>query len=121
MRILLLALFAAGCGGSFLGDEPRACTAIFDYGLTVSVIDSQSGAPLCGATVTATDGAYVETLQRVPIATGAAGCGPLVGAGERAGTYSLVASEAGAQKTAPPVTVTKDACHVQGQSVTIAF
>jgi hypothetical protein len=60
--------------------------------LEVDVINDQTGAQICDATVTATDGAYVEQLQLVP-----GGCRYAQSQCCLAGTYSVRVERAGFQ------------------------
>ncbi len=86
----------------------RACTTEFRYGLTVEVTSAATGAPITNATLTLTEGSYVEAMERFPT-------GDYVGAGERAGTYTLTAEASGFQtKTVSNIVVTADECHVKG-------
>jgi hypothetical protein len=93
------------------------CTALFAYGLSVTVQDSVTGLPAAaGATVVARDGAYADSTS-VP-ANGANNTS--VGlAGERAGTYSITVRKAAYQTWSKSgVQVTKDVCHVIPVQVT---
>jgi hypothetical protein len=120
MRTLLFAMapltVAMGCGG------PVACTLEFRLGLVVTVVNGATGAPRCDARVTITDGAYRETLASPPFpgTDGGMNCS-YEGAGERAGTYTVEASADGIEKTLTNVVVTRDACHVQTQAITIVL
>jgi hypothetical protein len=90
-----------------------ACTAIYVYGLSATVTDALTGASIDNATVTITDGAYQETMESFP-------GGGFVGAGERAGTYTLTASAPGFQtKIQDNIVVTGDVCHVHGVHVDV--
>lgn len=85
-----------------------ACTALYAYGFTVTLTDATTGAAIDNGTLTLTDGSYQEVMQHFP------GSG-YVGAGERAGTYTLTASAPGFQsRTVNDIVVTKDECHVRG-------
>jgi hypothetical protein len=98
----------------------QACTAEFRFGLAVSVVSRSTGASSCAATVIVVDGAYHETLT--PFERGGADSGVdcvYRGAGERAGTYTIDAKLDGSEKTLAGIVVTKDACHVVPQVVTI--
>ena len=117
MRFFLLAaVLSSGlvaCGG--------ACTDEFRFGLTVSVVDSQTGAALCNAVVTATDGSYSETLKTVGQLLNAEVGNQCVlyGAGERAGTYTLDAKAEGRESRTTGIIVFHDACHVVPRDVTL--
>lgn len=123
-RALLVCALVAGCGGT-AGDSSGssgACTALFAWGLDVQVVSASSSAPLCDATVSITDGTYQETLKTLPTGSpdGGANC-TFVGAGERAGTYRIDAKSGSSEKVVDGIVVTKDACHVQPQSVRIVL
>lgn len=64
--VLALLILAAGCGGGLPGEEGVGCTEIFIFGLNVAVVSATTGAPLCDATVTISDGSYQETLTVFP-------------------------------------------------------
>jgi len=85
------------------------CTMIFVYGLTVEVRDAATGRGIAaGSVVVARDGSYSETLVSGPVDSVS-----VQGAGERAGTYSIIVTRPGYSAwTSPPVTVTADQCHV---------
>lgn len=111
MRITLSALLILCLAGCDTG--PIACTLLYAYGLSATVADANTGAAITNATLTLTDGAYQETMQTFP-------SGDYVGAGERAGTYTLTASAPGYQdKTIPNIVVTRDQCHVMGVHVDV--
>jgi hypothetical protein len=64
LALLLLAsaaILPAGCGAS----NGVVCTAIAAAGLSVSVTNARTSAPVCDATVTATEGSYSERLQPI--------------------------------------------------------
>jgi len=97
----------------------QTCTDDFRYGLSVSVVDRLTGAPICDATVTATDGSHSETLMMLPrdtFADGGIQC-LYVGAGERAGTYAIDARAEGRQSSTTGIELTRDACHVVERAV----
>jgi len=89
------------------------CTLIYAYGLSATVTNALTGAGIDNATVTLVDGAYQETMQSAP-------GGNFIGAGERAGIYTLTASAPGFQtKTLDSIVVTADLCHVHGEHVDV--
>jgi hypothetical protein len=91
-----------------------SCTDIAVPGLTVYVVDATTGAPICDATVTATAGTYVETLQ---VTTTASGCS-YAGAWERPDTYSVAITAPGyATFQKDGVVVPAGVCHVSGQTL----
>jgi hypothetical protein len=100
-----------GTGGGIV------CTALYAYGLTVTVQDSITGSPAAaGATVMARDGAYLDSAVIVASAPQNSSVGL---AGERAGTYAVTVSKAGYQAwTKTGIQVTKEVCHVHGVAVT---
>jgi hypothetical protein len=97
----------------------KSCTDDFRFGLSVSVVDRVTGALICDATVTATDGNHSETLMmlpREPLGDGGIQC-LYVGAGERAGTYAIDARAEGRESSTTGIELTKDACHVEQRAV----
>jgi hypothetical protein len=97
----------AGCGGS-------GCPPFRFPGLDVTVVDDV-GEVVCGATATATDGAYTEMLTPSPRG------GPcyFTGAWERPGVYTVEATFEGRAATRPDVRVTEGECHVVPEFITI--
>ena len=70
------------------------------------VSDKDSGEPVEGATLTLTEGNYTETLTE-------GNRGHYIGAGERAGTYTLtVEAEGFVTQTLEDLTIDADVCHV---------
>ena len=67
----------------------EACTVA--VGLDVGVTNADTGAPICDATVTVTDGGYSEELQPIPDARGCR----FRGAFSRPGVYSVRAERQG--------------------------
>ena len=85
------------------------CTAVYAYGLTVTVKD-ESDNPVSGATLTLSEGSYQEILNEP-------NPGVYIGAGERAGTYSLMIFADGFETvTVDDIFVDADECHVIGVS-----
>ncbi|MBA3645263.1 MAG: carboxypeptidase regulatory-like domain-containing protein [Gemmatimonadaceae bacterium] len=97
--------------------QPIICTALFAYGITVTVVDSVTGAPAAsGAVLVARDGAYTDS---VPAQADSPNTSSVAAAGERAGTYTVTISKPGYKPwTQSGVTVTKDECHVRGVALT---
>jgi len=95
-------------------DSPIYCTANFVWGLQVSVQDSVTGAPAAsGAELIAREGAYADT-SRFPANRPDLDDLPLVGAGERAGTYTVTVRKAGfVDWERDGIVVTADECHVR--------
>jgi len=106
-----LTLLGASC--SSFTENDRVCTAEFRYGLTVTVLDSATGAvDFSGARGTIQDGDYTDSLTAVG---DAANIRALVGAGERQGTYTVRVTKPGYEPWVKHnVQVTHDGCHVRG-------
>ncbi len=86
------------------------CTAQFVYGLTVRVTDADTGESIIDATITLTNGGYTEIMESF-------GPGEYVGAGERAGTYSMTIEADGYGVLAvEDIVIESDVCHVIPQS-----
>ena len=109
MRLLLIShLSALAALSSCTLPDPIACTALYAYGVSATVTDQETGAPIDNATLTLVDGAYEEDMESYQ-------SGEFVGAGERAGTYTLTADAPGYQsRTIEDIVVTADVCHVHG-------
>ncbi len=107
---------ACACTQSNQPNYGTICTALFAYGITVTVVDSVSGAPAgAGATLVVQDGAYSETITHSATSPDYS----FSAAGERPGRYSLSVTRSGYKAwSASGVTVTKDACHVKGVAIT---
>ncbi len=108
MRWLIAAssVLILGCPSDLLApDGGLICTGVFVYGVTLTVQDG-AGDPVAGATVTLTSGRFSETMmEQWP--------GEYVGAGERAGTYSLrIEADGFASETLTDIVVDEDECHV---------
>ena len=100
-------LVLQGCGS-------QACSSVALFGLSIQVQDP-SGAEVCDATVTATDGDYSEVLS----AGGTAPDCVFFGAVERPGTYTVTAEAGGVTGTVPGLKVRSDECHVITEEVTV--
>ena len=95
-------------------DDPVVCTDIFVYGINVTLTDAETGQPIEGATLTLTEGSYSETMESF------LGSGQYVGAGERAGTYTLTAEADGYESTTVTnIFVDADECHVIPVTLTV--
>jgi len=91
----------------------QACTAIYVYGLSATVIDADTGQPIENAVLTLREGNYVEVMMHLPT-------GSYAGAGERAGTYNLTIHVPDvATDTIHDITIEEDECHVIGQALEI--
>jgi hypothetical protein len=118
MVILVVATAAVAWGCEDRVQSP--CTPNIVEGLAVLVVSEQTGEHVCDAVVTASEGAYSETLHPRSWA-GISSC-LFMGASERNGTYRVRAEAAGfAPGTVSNVKVplTEDGCHVQTVRTTI--
>ena len=88
--VALLAMPGCRCRTPFCG-EPCFALCVIAVGLDVGVANAATGAPICDATVSATDGSYSEELQAT---TDARGC-RFRGAFSRPGVYSVRAERQG--------------------------
>lgn len=113
ITLIAAALVVAGCE-AITGVLSRDCTDIAIPGISLSVIDSITGASLeHGATGRARDGAFVDSLVVTSDTTNSPSF-PIPLALERAGVYAVSVSRAGYRDwSASNVRVTKDACHVR--------
>lgn len=116
--LIILSLMVFSCGKD--GPPEVACTLEARLGLSVVVLNSQSGARICDATVTATDGSYSETLTNHFGNT--ANC-TYSGASERAGSYSITAEKTGfAEQTQDNIVVLEGECHITpAEQVTLSL
>ncbi len=115
MRTLMMVVLASGLPFGTCIQPPAGtpCTALFAYGVNATVTDAVTGASIANATLTLTESGYTEVMQPFPT-------GDYVGAGERAGTYTLTATAPGYQsRTITDIVVTADECHVRGVHVDV--
>jgi len=107
---LLLIGVLIGCNNS---TGPVMCTRELRYGIEMLVVDADSGVPSAsGATMTLREGTYVEST------IGREDGSLLVGAPERAGTYTVTVARSGFHTwVQTDVVVTADECHVQTVSL----
>jgi uncharacterized membrane protein len=94
---LLGALTLAVASCDLVDNDDVICTDHFEYGLSVAVQDSLTGAPAAsGARLIARDGAYADTAT---VPAGAPDSDPdsgvLQAAGERPGTYAVTVEKSG--------------------------
>lgn len=110
---LCLGLFALGVAAPGC-IETRSCTTLYAFGVSLTVRNGSTGAPIANATAVLVDGSYRETMMSFGPA------GTYAGAGEREGTYTLTVTAQGFQPAAPrTIVVTGDECHVRGQAVSV--
>ncbi len=100
-------LVLQGCGS-------RDCTSVALSGLSVRV-QAPSGAGVCDAVVTVTDGDHSEVLSAGVTKQGCV----YFGAGERPGTYTVTAKAGDVIGTVPGVKVRSDECHVITEDVMV--
>lgn len=80
VRLLAATLALAACHGS--DPAPNACTGQAEPAVVVELTDAVTGAPVAGATVTLSEGAFVETMFEGPPGTYQGGL-------ERPGLYQV--------------------------------
>jgi len=81
------------------------CTEVFVFGVTLTLTDA-AGDPVTGATATLTSGTFSEIMQELSP-------GVYSGAGERAGTYTMLIEANGfASQTVADIVVDENECHV---------
>ena len=98
----LLVLYA--CGDDTLTGP---CTANYVTGLSISVTDAVTGAPVVGVSAEIREGSWVDPYVMVSGNT-------VMGAGERRGVYTITIRKDGyADWTRSGVKVTGDRCHVR--------
>ena len=112
MRALILGCMVAVIGAWGVAcSSPTVCDLSFEYGMSIYVRDSASGAGLAnGSTVVVRDGSFLDSLAATFTTPSD---GPFLSAGERAGTYTVTVLHNGYQTwTKAGVVVTRGACHV---------
>lgn len=109
MKALFVTALTAGLS---IGDcitiipGPTVCTDQFVYGISVTLLEENGGDPITNAVLTLRDGSYTEVMDEVSD-------GVYVGAGERAGSYTLTIEKAGFEDRAiGNLVVAEDECHV---------
>ncbi|MDH5761023.1 MAG: carboxypeptidase-like regulatory domain-containing protein [Gemmatimonadota bacterium] len=102
-------LFLPGCD---ILDPDLVCTEEMRYGVNVTVVDAGSGSPITeGLGGTLTEGSFSEVM--------AVWDNRLMGAGERAGTYTVQVQATGyADWTRQGVVVLAGECHVEPAALT---
>lgn len=114
-----LSLSLMGCLSN-TDEENVACTTVFTPGLSVEVVDAESGEGIsCSAIVVFQDGNYQESAAN-EAGPNCDNTAKFFGAYERAGTYNITAVKPGyLDNTVTDVVVTEDVCHVKTVNVTI--
>jgi hypothetical protein len=109
---LLTALIATLVTTACASQQSPICTALYAYGITVTVLDaSTSEAPQVAPMGTVRDGNFSDSMTVMG--------NQLVGAGERAGTYDVRVTAPGYTAwDTTGIVVTADECHVHGVSLT---
>jgi hypothetical protein len=113
MRTLLLGCMVAAIGAwGAACNIPTICTASLEFGMSIYVRDSASGAGLAnGSTVIVRDGSLL--IDSLETTFPSSSDGPFPSAGERAGTYTVTVLHNGFQTwTKSGVVVTRGTCHV---------
>jgi hypothetical protein len=108
LTVLIVTLVTAACSSQ----QSSVCTALYAYGITVTVLDASTSESLPVAPAgTVRDGNFSDSMTVMG--------NQLVGAGERAGTYDVMVTAPGytAWDTAG-IVVTADECHVHGVGLT---
>lgn len=111
-RVLVVALLAPALGCAAITE--RVCTADFRFGISLSVRDSITRAPIGrGSLITLQSGAAVDTVKETSTFDGPYGL-----AGERAGVFAITIDKAGYRRwSRTGVQVTAGECHVNGVAV----
>ena len=98
-------------------DSGVNCTAVFVYGLNVTVRDASSNEILKeGIIVVATDGSYSEELSTIE------GIDDFFGAGERQGNYIITVTGEGYKTfVSDIISVSGDVCHVSPELLEVSL
>jgi len=118
---------------AFSACTTTSCKTFIQIGLVVRVVDP-SGAGVCNAVVTATDGSFSEALgpgnpsvqqSNSPVVQRGTPNDPALcgysGVAERVGTYSISVTAHGVSKIVPGVRVTAEGCHVKPVAIIVAL
>jgi hypothetical protein len=114
LRILaatLITLNTVACGQ--VNSDDLACTELFAYGATVSVVDASTQLAVSGAVITAISDSGIESDVFTEHA------GMYIGLGETTGTWTVHVSKSGYASQDQTLTLESDGCHVIGQSLTV--
>jgi hypothetical protein len=113
----IVVVLAASACHSAPPTDPIFCTAIFKFGLSVTVVDSVTGVSPASASFVARSGAFVDSIG--PLGVIIPPDLTFYSAGERAGVYDLVVHSPGYRDwTQTGVQVTSNVCHVNGTVLT---
>jgi hypothetical protein len=118
MILRTVSVFVVSFGAALLGGCGFGCPAIVVNALEITVTDAATGAPVCDATVVATEGAFSRVLERSSLSSS---CSYRMSE-QRAGTYDITATRAGFQAaTARGIVVNREICGVETGLATIAL
>lgn len=108
LTVPIVTLVTAACSSQ----QSPICTALYAYGITVTVLDASTSESLPVAPAgTVRDGNFSDNMTVMG--------NQLAGAGERAGRYDVTVTAPGYTAwDTTGIVVTKDECHVHGVSLT---
>lgn len=115
MRFSIILALAIPLVAGACSQQPVICTALYAYGLNVTVLDATTDDPLPVTPMgIARDGQYRDTMEVMG--------NHLMGAGERAGNYDITVTAPGyVPWDTTGIVVTADECHVHGVSLTASL
>jgi hypothetical protein len=117
MRMFGALILVAAAMRHCITDGSVVCTAVFKFGINITVVDSTTGSPPSEATLLARSVTFTDSVgPRAPFQSVANG--PLVlilsTAGERTGVYAVTVRSPGYRDwTRTGIRVTADECHVK--------
>jgi hypothetical protein len=118
VSVLAAGVGSAACSSSANPQQPgRLCTDIAVWSFRVHVEDSSTGAQICDANVTASDGSVDTPLEPL----GGSDC-LYVGVAEQLGTFQITTAKAGYRTSATMLTVDQsDGCHVITEDTVVSL